>query len=688
MSKALNILLNSFESVQNASSKAIDTHSISVARNEMASVNAVIREMEEGLINLQNKQEGFNQKIKEGTSFYDGLSKKIKTAVAAFASIKTVAAVVNLSDQMTSNEARLSMIVDDGGSVEELKQKIYESAQSSRASYTDTIETVAKLGLVAGDAFNNNDEMIKFSELVSKNLVVGGAGATEQASAMYQLTQAMSSGRLQGDEYRSIIENAPLLAKSIEDYMQNVKGATGSMKEWASEGLLTADVIKAAVFKSAGDVEEKFEDMPMTWAQVWTKMQNTAVNALDPLLKKINDLANNKNIEKAISGIISALGKVVIVASSVLTVISAIFNFFVDNWSWIGPIIWGIAAAMLFYWIVTKGVAMAQKVAKGITTAYTAAQTFLSIGFGVLKGSTAAASAAQFTYNSALLACPLTWIILLIIAVIAIIYAVIGAINKVKGTTISATGVIAGTILSVVAVIWNTIVGVINAIIQFLWSMFVEPFIGIIEWVLNVCNGGFDSFGGAVANLIGQIISWFLSLGKVVTKIIDAIFGTDWTGQLDSLQDKVLSWGKNDNAITISRDAPTLDDVGVSRWKYEDAYNTGYGWGKKLGDSMSNAVDTGLDKSEQVSGLLGNTEEIAQSSADSASALSATEEDLKYLRDIAEREIIDRTVFTELNLSVNNDMKVSSEMDLDGAANYFTRKLQEAIDGGTEAAYA
>jgi tape measure domain-containing protein len=186
--------------------------------------------------------------MNKGAANGNKLLSSIKKMAAAYISVRAATEVLGLSDAMSLAESRLSLIVDDGGSVQELENKIYASAQRSRANYQDTINTVSKLGLLAGKAFSGNDEIIAFQELMNKNFIIGGASAQEQASAMYQLTQAMASGRLQGDEYRSIIENAPLLAKAIEDYMVNVQGVEGTMKDWASEGMLTADVIKAALF--------------------------------------------------------------------------------------------------------------------------------------------------------------------------------------------------------------------------------------------------------------------------------------------------------------------------------------------------------------------------------------------------------------------------------------------------------
>lgn len=253
-----------------------------------------------------------------------------------------------------------------------------------------------------------------------------------------------------------------------------------------------------------------------------------------------------------------------------------------DNWSIIEPIMWGVIAVLSVYagyLALTNGIEL---ISKGIKIASCVAAYAHAAATGIEVTATAAATAAQYGFNTALLACPITWIIIAIIALIAVFYMVVAWINKIQNTSISATGIICAAFAFAGTVIWNTVIGILNAIIQSAWSTFVEPFLGIIEWVLNATNGGFDSFGGAVANLIGQIISWFLSLGKVVTQIIDAIFGTDWTSGLSSLQDSVISWGKSNTAITIDRNAPELN----GRIAYSDAINVGYQFGQ------------GIDKSE------------------------------------------------------------------------------------------
>jgi tape measure domain len=667
MTRALNITIAAFQSMQNVSSQAVDTASLDAARQAMAEAEVHINNYESGLSEAGRQQTEFNQEIDRGASSANGLMGKIKGIVSAYAGLQSIKALVSASDQYAQIEARLGLVTSSADELAQVQNEIFASANRSRAAYTDTAAAVAKLYMLAGKAFSNIHEVVGFTELMNKNFVIGGASAFEQASSMYQLTQAMASGKLQGDEYKSILENAPLLAKSIEDYMINVQGAQGSMKDWASEGLLTAEVIKMALFNTADEVNEKIGKMPMTWGQVWTKMKNYANLALRPVLVGINWVANNISI--------------------------------------IGPLVWGVATAFAFYAFVLGGYTIARgfaNVADFIAEiqAYRTAKAMLAqvdvqaIAINseyALAVATAQATVAQGGFNTVLLACPIAWIIFAIIALIAIFYAVIAVINKVKGTSISATGVIFGVFAWLAAAIFNMVVGVINASIQFLWTRFVEPFISIIEFILNVANGGFDSFGGAVANLIGQIISWFLSLGKIVTKIIDAIFGTNWTAGLSSLQNNVLSWGKNENAITLSREAPSIK----SRIDMTDAYDAGYNFGQGIDNKVKGLFPTIPEYPVQDvtglgyempggTGLEDNVAQIADNTGGISDSLNISKEDLKYMRDVAEREAINRYTTAQISVDFKNTATINSEMDIDGVMNKFTEKLREAVDTSAE----
>ena len=657
ITRALDITLHSFEQMQDASANAVDVRLLNQARAGLGEVNLAVREMEENYRRAAQQEQQvtrnirqstqaeqqLNASIRGGNDALDDMVGKAKNLAATIGASVGLKKLIELSDQMTSTTARLNFIVDDGGSVKALEAKIMASAQRSRAAYLDTASAIASMGANAGAAFTSNDELIAFMEQVNKQFVIGGASAQGQAAAMLQLTQAMAAGALRGEELNSILENAPGIARAIEQYMGI---AEGSIKSYAEKGAVSATVVKNALLSIADETNAKFNGMAMTWGQVWTQMGNIALKVTRPLLTAINWLANNLSV--------------------------------------IGPILLGLGAAFLVFQVAAHWT----QIAAVATAAYHAVVNLLSIGFGVLTGNTAAASAAVFTFNSALLASPITWIIMLIAVVIGLLYGVVAIINKVTGSSISATGLICGAIAVAGAFIGNTVIGLLNALIQYIWAIFVAPFLGIVEWILNVCNGGFNGFGDAVANLIGQIIGWFLNLGKVVTTIIDAIFGTNWTAGLESLQSSVTAWGKNENAITLDKNAPTID----YRFEYGDAWAAGNDFGKgidaKLG-GMFNMGGLGDSSGFDLGDIAAYTGETADNTGKTADALAVTEEQLEYLRDIAERDAINRFTTAEVKIDMTGmTNRIDGSADLDGVISQLTEGFTEALVTAAEGVHA
>lgn len=657
ITRALDITLHSFEQMQDASANAVDVRLLNQARAGLGEVNLAVREMEENYRRAAQQEQQvtrnirqstqaeqqLNASIRGGNDALDDMVGKAKNLAATIGASVGLKKLIELSDQMTSTTARLNFIVDDGGSVEALEAKIMASAQRSRAAYLDTASAIASMGANAGAAFTSNDELIAFMEQVNKQFVIGGASAQGQAAAMLQLTQAMAAGALRGEELNSILENAPGIARAIEQYMGL---AEGSIKSYAEKGAVSATVVKNALLSIADETNAKFNGMAMTWGQVWTQMGNIALKVTRPLLTAINWLANNLSV--------------------------------------IGPILLGLGAAFLVFQVAAHWT----QIAAVATAAYHAVVNLLSIGFGVLTGNTAAASAAVFTFNSALLASPITWIIMLIAVVIGLLYGVVAIINKVTGSSISATGLICGAIAVAGAFIGNTVIGLLNALIQYIWAIFVAPFLGIVEWILNVCNGGFNSFGDAVANLIGQIIGWFLNLGKVVTTIIDAIFGTNWTAGLESLQSSVTAWGKNENAITLDKNAPTID----YRFEYGDAWAAGNDFGKGIDAKIGGMFNTGgLGDSSgfDLGDIAAYTGETADNTGKTADALAVTEEQLEYLRDIAERDAINRFTTAEVKIDMTGmTNRIDGSADLDGVISQLTEGFTEALVTAAEGVHA
>ena len=657
ITRALDITLHSFEQMQDASANAVDVRLLNQARAGLGEVNLAVREMKENYRRAAQQEQQvtrnirqstqaeqqLNASIRGGNDALDDMVGKAKNLAATIGASVVLKKLIELSDQMTNTTARLNFIVDDGGSVEALKAKIMASAQRSRAAYLDTASAIASMGANAGAAFTSNDELIAFMEQVNKQFVIGGASAQGQAAAMLQLTQAMAAGALRGEELNSILENAPGIARAIEQYMGI---AEGSIKSYAEKGAVSATVVKNALLSIADETNAKFNGMAMTWGQVWTQMGNIALKVTQPLLTAINWLANNLSV--------------------------------------IGPILLGLGTAFLVFQVAAHWT----QIAAVATAAYHAVVNLLSIGFGVLTGNTAAASAAVFTFNSALLASPITWIIMLIAVVIGLLYGVVAIINKVTGSSISATGLICGAIAVAGAFIGNTVIGLLNALIQYIWAIFVAPFLGIVEWILNVCNGGFNSFGDAVANLIGQIIGWFLNLGKVVTTIIDAIFGTNWTAGLESLQSSVTAWGKNENAITLDKNAPTID----YRFEYGDAWAAGNDFDKGIDAKIGGMFNTGgLGDSSgfDLGDIAAYTGETADNTGKTADALAVTEEQLEYLRDIAERDAINRFTTAEVKIDMTGmTNRIDGSADLDGVISQLTEGFTEALVTAAEGVHA
>ncbi len=687
ITSALNMTVSAFESMDAAANSSFDSSNFDGVREHINAANIELEEMVQNINESENQQQRFNDSMNQGTRSASGLERKLLGVAATYASIQGMERLLNLSDTMTLNESRLSLIVDDGGSVEDLQNKIYASAQNARASYSDVSATISKLGIMAGDAFTNNDELVAFTELMNKNFVVGNASVTEQSAAMYQLTQAMASGRLQGDEYRSIIENAPLLAKSIEDYMVNVQGATGTMKEWASEGMLTADVIKNAMFNSSEQVNEQLESIPMTFGQVATSIKNQAVFAFDPVFDKLNEIANSERFNAMASGITNAFVFASGVAVGALDMITLAGVFLADNWSIIAPLIYGVIAALgiyTSYMLVSNAV---QLISTGIQTAHAIA---IAVKTGATIADTAATNnltVAQWALNSALLASPITWIIIGIIAIIAVIYMAVAAFNKFAGTSVSATGIIVGVLAVAAAFVGNLFVTLINLIIDLvavIWN-YIATF---AEFFANVFNDPI----GSIVRLFSGMADSVLGILEGIASAADTLFGSN-------LADSVSGWRSslqemtNDLVGEAEIKVPRMDasSMHLDRFEYGEAWDAGYDFGEGVEDTISN-FDIGSlfgagdipNPSDYASGydsVVSNIADTAHNTSEMRNSANMSQEDLKYMRDAAERDVVNRYTTAEIKIDMSGMQNiVNNDMDLDGVVAYLGEGVNEAME--------
>lgn len=687
MHKAMGVVLNTFEAMQQASGRAVDTAAIREAREEWAKAGTAFDAIEENIRNANNEQQKFNNSIHGGNNAANGLLSTIKKVAVAAGGIAGINKVLNISDELASTKARLNLLVDDGGSVEELEKKIMASAQRSRSVYFDTASAVAKLGLNAGNAFNGDmDQVIAFMEQVNKQFVIGGATAQEQSNAMIQLTQAMAAGALRGEELNSILDGAPGIARAIEKYMGI---AEGSIKSVAQEGKVTAEVVKNAMFAMADETNAKFDSMPKTWAQIWAGMKNQALSMFAPILTKINQTANSSKFQQVTTGLINGLAGVANIASSVLDILISIASVVVDNWSWIQPIIMGIVAAMLIY----NGVALATNIIMGIQAT---AKAVHAAATAMEAGATFTATVAQQGLNAALLACPLTWIILLIIAVIAAIYAACAAVAKFTGIANSGFGVICGGIMVVIAFFKNLGLSVANIALG-IWN------------ALGACA---SNIGTAFHNVISNVQGWFYNLLSTALTVVAGICEAlnklpfvefDYSGITNKASEYAAKSAEAYGNVEEYKSVADAFNEGMSTFDTfqdgwaADAFASGAAWGDGVADKVSGMFDfSALDSmgadsldafnlGNDLDSIYGNTGDIANNTAATADALDIAEEDLAYLRDIAEREAINRFTTAEIKVEQHNENHISKDADLDGImdawANDFAEKLEVSEEG-------
>lgn len=688
MQKAMGIVLNSFESMQRASSNAVDVSAIQEAREELARAETAFDSIEQNIRDANDQQQRFNRSIRDGSSAADGLWQKMKGIAATVGGMIGLKQALGTSDQLTQTNARLNNALikfDDGGSIKELEAKVMASAQRSRAYYMDTAAAVAKLGTNARDAFTNMDEVIAFSELVNKSFVIGGAGAQEQSAAMLQLTQAMASGVLRGEELNSIFETAPGIIQSIAKYLDV---PIGQIRTMASEGQITADIVKNAMFEAAGDIERNFSNIPKTWGQIWTGMKNKALSIFAPILNKLNQIANSSKFEAVSNGVIGALAAIASVATVVLDLLINGASWVVDNWSWLSPVIYGVAAALGVYYGAQLAANTVGLISKGVHIAMAGAKMIQLAATGALTAATAAQTAEQYGLNAAMYACPLVWIIILIIALVALFYAAVAAVNKFAGTSVSATGIICGAFMAALAFIGNIFIA--------LWNVAAEVFVLIYNLVATVANfigNVFNDPVGAVCRLFFDLADTVLGVLQALASAIDAIFGSNLAGAVQGWRDSLGGWvdetfGKGTEVMAKM----SADDLKLDRFEYGAAFDLGYNFGEGIDSKVSGLFDGSamdsmgaFDIGNTLDGIYGNTGDTAGNTAAMSDALDITEEDLSYLRDIAEREAINRFTTAEIHVEQHNENHISKDADLDGImdawANDFAEKLDVSEEG-------
>lgn len=645
-----------------------------------------------------HEQEQFNQEISAGTQQANELTNTIKRAVAAYVSIQSVGKALNISDELVQTTSRLNMMNDGVQTTAELVNMVYAAAQDARGSFGQMADVVARFGNNAKDAFSSSEEVVAFADLIQKQMTIAGASTQEAANAELQLSQALGSGVLRGDELNSIFEQAPNLIQNIADYLDV---PIGKIREMAADGELSADVVKAAIFSAADDINSKFNEMPMTWGQMWQSMQNTALIAFQPVLQRLNDLANSEAFQTFIQGAIEAMATLANIILNIFELVGTVGGFIADNWSVISPIIYGVIAALAVY-AAYLGIVKGIEIASAAATAIHSVAMSAKIGvMAALTGQTMAATAAQMGYNGALYACPVVWIIVLIIALIAIIFAVCNAIAKMTGIANSGFGVITGGV---------------NVVIQFFKNLgltVANIALGIGNAIAALASNMMTAFHNAICS----VQSWFYNLLSTALSVIEGICSAlnklpfvefDYSGISSAADDYAAkaseAAGNKEDYQSISdafNEGFTTFDAFQDGWA-SDAFNAGAAWGDGIADKVSNFslsdvfgqtdipnvgdYTSGFNDAIANSGVGDSIGNIDDNTGKIKDSLDVTEEDLKYLRDIAEQEAINRFTTAEVTINQTNNNNVSSDTDLDGFITALDDAMGEAIESITEGA--
>lgn len=642
-----------------------------------------------------NAQNNLNSSAQNGLSIFQKLKNTIFGLVGAYATFQTGAATIRMTDELTNINSRLDLMKDEFNTVDSLQKKIMNSANNTYSSYKDMADMVGKLGNLAGEAFSNNDDIINFSEQINKLFSIAGTSNAGKSAAMLQLTQALASGTLRGEEFNSILENAPTIASAIAKAL-NVN--TGELRKMASEGKLTADVVKNSIYKMADETNAKFDQMSVTFGDVWNLFKNKATNAFMPLFDYLREIGNSKGFKNLMSGVASSLSVVGSMIVGTLKLIGSVASFVANNWRYIAPVIFGALAPLIAYktaliavWTWQKIVAGATLIWKGIQFAIATAQ----IALWAFTNATRAATAATFLFNSAWLANPITWVLLAIIAALGV---AIGVVFYFADTWQEAVGIITGAISFIGVVIYDVIAFAWNAIMKFLDKL-INPIIDVVEIIYNSFNRGFTGWINGVKIAFWKLVDGIYQMIKPLIEVWDYFNDTTYSQDIQKAIVKKIDDLKGDDWENFDRDLLTRN-LSLDLKNPKDAYYAGKEWGTTKATELTKILDTSsiTDQASKGSAELlanagsgkggigdnGKLKEIADNTKATAQNTGNYEEDLKYMRDIAEREAINRFTTAEIKIGMTNNNTINKDMDIDGVINILTDKLYETMTVAAE----
>lgn len=690
MSNACRILINNFEDMQTASSNPVNLQSLKIAKEELNNTNMILKQIEQSAQNANNETRKMPSNFENSNLTANKLLNTIKNIALAVGGISILNKLVSLSDEVTNNRARLSLIVDDGGSLDVLENKIFATADKARVKYLALTSTVSQLGSQASNAFSNTDQIIKFGELLNKTFTISGMDTTAIESVMYNLTQSLSSGKLLGNDYRILKQNAPQMIQYIQDFY----GVTrAKLDDMVTAGKVSAQDIKKAMFAATNDINTKFEKMPMTWNQLWIRMQNVAIKALDPVLKKINALANNQQVQEMFNMFIEGAS---LAAQAVLSLI--------ETAAWLysileplAPVILGIVGAYIAFNVISA-------ITSGILTILAIIQKVQAAASMMQAGATLSATAAQYGLNTALYACPIVWIVVLIMALIVALTYLWFTNDKVAYAIIYLWDMLVIGAMTLWLGCKTVFYGIVLAAQFMLLGMIGVCYALLSAWY--AFETGLEAVGVGILYIFQWLYNGVLGIVNGIIAILNKIPGVSIDyAQYANFADKAME-GMMDNVVRRNEDLQSmLDDmnevnnsINENKAKFAaDLSNTSADITNKVIELESTRQDRTDHRNDWINGassaindalnadnfkfnlddgtlgdIAGDTKKIADNS-------EISEEDLKYLIDIAERDTVNRFTTASVNITMNNNNNINEEQDIDGIVEKLATRLEEEL---------
>lgn len=649
---------NAMNAAANATTKAYQ--SMSTLHNKMNGVSNASETLKASLGGIMNSFAGnlLANAVMNGVGMIKGAENSITDTATEWASV----------------QARLKLVAGSQENAIYLNKQIFESAQRARGGYMEMADAVIQVSQSAHDAFPDPRKAVEFMEGIQKVFAIGGASKEAQKNAMLQLTQGLASGQLQGDEFRSIAENAPM----IENIIAKSMGVSrGELKKLASEGKITADVIKNAIMNNMPEIEKQFESLPKTWGDHMQSIKNKAIQAFEPVFQRISDLANSEGIRELVDNVTGDIQMVAPVFYWLVGVVGETTNTSIWAFNTLSNFIRQHSSIMYLAMIVLGGVLAYYAVQAGIAAVRTViaadAMAVKAAADWVETAAILAMIVAQEGLNAALYACPLTWIIGLIVAVIAVFFLAVEVINYFCDTNISVLGIVVGAFYAFGSVIYNVFAlgwNIIAAFVNFLANVFKDPLAAVGNLFVDIWNGIWSFIKARINDIIGAI-------NKIPGVKIEEV--GDSTGMLKRFEvagGETTVMNKMEYS-SITQAAMNGYDVGANLSLENLMPNMkGVQQPKEFDPSKltPGSDHDAANKAEK------NTGKTAKNTGKIAKSIDMTNEEIKALRESA----IDKSLkkwqdANVIHIQMNNDVEINNGTDLDGFTSQISKGLKDAF---------